>query len=117
MPRSAIASGCVDFVLPPDEIARELARLSRHPYVITPPREERASEPPAFEPKGKDGLQGDPGATSQATGVDFSSYKPTTIKRRIARRMALVQVETLEDYARYLEGPSRTRCRPSIRTS
>ena len=33
MPRSAIAAGCVDFVLPPEEIARELARLGHHPYV------------------------------------------------------------------------------------
>ena len=32
MPLSAIASGCVDFVLPPDEIAREIVRISRHPY-------------------------------------------------------------------------------------
>ena len=33
MPRSAIAAGCVDFVLPPEEIAREIARIARHPYV------------------------------------------------------------------------------------
>src|SRR5436309_16104807 len=33
MPRSAIAAGCVDFVLPPDEIAREIARIAGHPYV------------------------------------------------------------------------------------
>jgi|SRR5215510_10871745 len=32
MPRSAIAAGCVDFVLPPDEIAGELARIARHRY-------------------------------------------------------------------------------------
>ena len=33
MPRSAIATGCVDFVLPPEGIARELAQLARHPYL------------------------------------------------------------------------------------
>lgn len=33
MPRSAIDSGCVDFVLPPKEIAKELHRIRRHPYV------------------------------------------------------------------------------------
>ena len=33
MPRSAIAAGCVDFVLPPAGIARELTRLGRHPYM------------------------------------------------------------------------------------
>ncbi len=37
MPRSAIASGCVDLVLEPQLIAQELARLGRHPYVLAPP--------------------------------------------------------------------------------
>lgn len=36
MPRSAIASGCVDYVLPPARIAEEIARISRHPYVTQP---------------------------------------------------------------------------------
>ena len=34
MPHSAVMSGFVDCVLPPEGIARELARLSRHPYVM-----------------------------------------------------------------------------------
>ncbi len=33
MPRSAVAAGCVDFVLKPDDIARELVRIAKHPYV------------------------------------------------------------------------------------
>ena len=33
MPRSAVAAGCVDAVLAPAHIARELARIARHPYV------------------------------------------------------------------------------------
>ncbi|HEX6004875.1 MAG TPA: chemotaxis protein CheB [Burkholderiales bacterium] len=33
MPRSAVAAGCVDFVLSPEQIAHELARIARHPYV------------------------------------------------------------------------------------
>jgi chemotaxis response regulator CheB len=32
MPQSAIASGCVDFVLPPDDIARDLVRIAQHPH-------------------------------------------------------------------------------------
>ena len=32
MPGSAIATGLVDFILPPDKIAEELIRISRHPY-------------------------------------------------------------------------------------
>src|SRR5207244_4198314 len=37
MPRSAIAAGCVDFVLSPETIAKELARIARHPYVAGQP--------------------------------------------------------------------------------
>ena len=33
MPASAIASGCVDFVLTPTDIAREMARIRQHPYI------------------------------------------------------------------------------------
>ena len=40
MPRSAVAAGCVDFVLKPEDIAKELARIAKHPYV--------AGQPPDF---------------------------------------------------------------------
>jgi CheB methylesterase len=39
MPRSAVAAGCVDFVLSPEYIAKELARIAQHPYVAGPPLE------------------------------------------------------------------------------
>ena len=37
-------------------------------------------------------------------GVDFSLYKPSTMQRRIARRMVLSKCETLGDYASFLRG-------------
>src|SRR6185437_7175301 len=49
MPRSAIAAGCVDFVLAPDAIAKELVRLAKHPYIAgefpdsTVPEDDRPS--------------------------------------------------------------------------
>ena len=33
MPRSAVAAGCVDLILSPADIAKELARIAKHPYV------------------------------------------------------------------------------------
>ncbi|MGQ0593173.1 MAG: chemotaxis protein CheB [Gammaproteobacteria bacterium] len=39
MPRSAVAAGCVDFVLSPANIAKELARIAKHPYVAAQPTE------------------------------------------------------------------------------
>jgi two-component system CheB/CheR fusion protein len=43
MPRSAVAAGCVDYVLAPREIARELARIAKHPYVAGPTTESPVS--------------------------------------------------------------------------
>ena len=45
MPRSAIASGAVDFVLPPRGIAQELARIGSHPYLRGPATSVAAAEP------------------------------------------------------------------------
>ena len=100
MPRSAIAAGCVDFVLSPEDIARELARLGHHPYVS-------AAEPPAPGPtegQTSDGLARILVILLRTTGADFSAYKTTTLERRIARRMAIRRIQTFEDYAQHLEG-------------
>ena len=50
MPRSAVAAGCVDFVLSPEAIADELARLATHPYIAgaaLSPRAAAQSQPEA----------------------------------------------------------------------
>src|SRR4029450_6578145 len=44
MPRSAIAAGCVDFVLKPEDIAKELARIAKHPYVAGQRHESSSQE-------------------------------------------------------------------------
>ena len=98
MPRSAIASGCVDLVLPPEAIAGELARIGRHPYLRVTP-----AEPPA-DPA----VEGDAElhqiflVLQHSTGVNFTYYKYNTIKRRIARRMLLHKLESLSQYLRLL---------------
>jgi two-component system, chemotaxis family, CheB/CheR fusion protein len=101
MPRSAIATGCVDFVLPPDGIARELARIANHPYVRSTQR--------VPELQGAEGdvwaapLSRIYGLLRLATSVDFTHYKATTIRRRIARRMTVHRLEKLDDYVALLE--------------
>src|SRR2546423_9404135 len=94
MPRSAMMAGTVDFRLAPAEIARELGKIARHAYVGTGGPPERIVEG---------------GQTAeilrllnQSSGVDFTNYKTATLRRRIARRMALQKVETLPQYAEYL---------------
>lgn len=51
MPRSAAAAGCVDFVLSPEDIAQELVRIAKHPYVIGSPGEAGAVEAPEEAPR------------------------------------------------------------------
>src|SRR5712692_3588974 len=54
MPRSAIAAGCVGFVLSPENIAKELARIAKHPYVAGQPLGPALS-PPEGEKKTGEG--------------------------------------------------------------
>ncbi|MEO6032891.1 MAG: chemotaxis protein CheB, partial [Burkholderiaceae bacterium] len=65
MPRSAVAAGCVDFVLSPQAIASELARLARHPYVMGAAPEAPTS--PEGEPAFAAALE--VGATPRPAGV------------------------------------------------
>ena len=99
MPNTAIATGNVDFVLPPEKISEELANLSRNPMLACSQPLISTEEPP---------LPGDALETIFAllrstTGVDFSRYKPNTVERRILRRMLLYKLEQLEDYAAHLQ--------------
>jgi two-component system CheB/CheR fusion protein len=98
MPNTAVATGNVDFVLPPEKIAEELANYSRSPLLSSTISLAKVEESPEL---------GDAQATifallKSTTGVDFSHYKPTTIARRIQRRMVLYKLESLDDYAEHL---------------
>ena len=95
MPHSAIASGCVDFVLPPDEIAREIVRIGHHPYVVPNMNVRATDEKPIFAQI----LQ----LLHQSTGVDFNQYKFNTLYRRITRRMVLQKLDDLSQYVEFLQ--------------
>jgi two-component system CheB/CheR fusion protein len=93
MPRSAIAAGCVDFILAPGQIGQELGRLGHHPYVAL---SQAAAEDET--PATQEGMQRILSLLWKATGVDFAQYKPNTIRRRILRRMALRRIDNLDAY-------------------
>ncbi|MBA3515916.1 MAG: EAL domain-containing protein [Pyrinomonadaceae bacterium] len=101
MPRSAAAAGHVDFILTPEGIAKELARISRHPYVTSPPAATTPVEEEA-QPTGRNGFQNILALLRKSTGVDFTDYKANTLNRRITRRMVLNKLESREDYAKFL---------------
>lgn len=99
MPHSAIAAGCVDFVMPPAEIARELMRIARQPRIL---RSITAITETSLLGESGDDLNKIFLLLRNRTGNDFTHYKHTTIRRRIQRRMVLHKLERLNDYLRYL---------------
>lgn len=100
MPKSAINTGCVDFVLPPHKIVAELLRIRRHPYLAAGRHEEAGHVMPEQE----NDLNKIFIMLRSARGVDFSSYKRTTIMRRVNRRMLLHKIEGMDKYVAYLRG-------------
>ena len=99
MPRSAIDSGCVDFVLPPKEIAEELQRITRHSYVSW----QTAAQEIGSSLSRKNDFTRIIDQLRTTSGVDFSQYKPNTIYRRTMRRAAIFKLDSLHKYAKYLK--------------
>lgn len=89
MPRSAIASGVVDFVLPVAELGLRLGELIHIKQIQT------AIEPPQVD---EELLRRVLAHLRVRTGHDFSKYKRSTVLRRIARRMQVTRTESLKDY-------------------
>ena len=93
MPHSAVTAGCIDYVLPPRQIAAELLRIAHHPLQARP-----IQAGPPDESEFHRILR----LMSEFTGVDFLSYKHSTLRRRIERRMLLLGLQTLDDYLEFL---------------
>lgn len=92
MPRSAIATELADRTLAVDEMPEVISAFIRHPYI----NEEQK-------------VDTDPDTLKQILAVlraqsrqDFRFYKPTTLTRRIERRMGLAHIERLENYVEFL---------------
>ena len=102
MPQAAVATGCVDFVLPPEGIAAELVRIGRHPYIADAHHAHQKPTPAGDEERFGTIL----GILHGATGIDFSLYREKMIKRRILRRLALRNIDGLAEYGKRLENDS-----------
>jgi two-component system CheB/CheR fusion protein len=97
MPRSAIATGLVDYELMPAEMAAQLISYTAHAFGKPP------LPSPADTPKSENALKKIYILLRNQTGHDFSQYKPSTIHRRIERRMAIHQITTIVGYVKYLQ--------------
>jgi two-component system CheB/CheR fusion protein len=93
MPESAIATGCVDFILPPAGLARELVRIGAHALSVVSVVPRAAEEPEYARILA---------AMRKASGVDFASYKHSTIQRRVQRRLFLRGLADLTAYRELL---------------
>lgn len=99
MPRAALATEFVDFVLPPEHMPAQLLDYVERPLEVRPARGPAADNPSR------------PGHALQKifllirsrTGHDFSFYKRNTVFRRIERRMNSHQIRGFTNYVRYLQ--------------
>ena len=97
MPRSAINTGLVDYVLPAADMPAQLMAYAVHAFG-------RAPRPASVqEPKTESELKKVFVLLRAKTGHDFSLYKPSTINRRVERRMAVHQIRRLDGYVKFLQ--------------
>ncbi|MDO7884894.1 CheR family methyltransferase [Hymenobacter cheonanensis] len=99
MPRAALATEFVDFVLPPELLPAQLLDYFEHPLPVRPlrsPAGDSASQP-------AHALQKIFLLIRNQTGHDFSFYKRNTVFRRIERRMNSHQIGEFTHYVRYLQ--------------
>ena len=96
MPRSVLETGLVDYELAPAEMPAQLMAYVSHAFnplqstaVTVTPRDENALKKVFI-------------LLRSQTGHDFSQYKPSTIFRRIERRMAVHQIKSMDVYVKYL---------------
>ncbi len=97
MPRSVIATGLVDYVLPPSDMPAQLLAFASHHY------RGAAAPATALPSRADNDVKKILVLLRAQTGHDFSEYKQSTVIRRIERRMAVHQIEELADYVRYLQ--------------
>lgn len=91
MPNASDETGVVDITAAPYEIADALLRLVNHPL-------QRAAQTPDHPAVPEDGIKKILRVLRDAYGIDFTYYKPTTVMRRIERRLLLNRSTDLGNY-------------------
>jgi two-component system CheB/CheR fusion protein len=95
MPTSALDTGLVDFVLAPEEMPERLIEYFRHPVAMQPAAPRKSKKEP-------DSLKQVLAHLAKRTRHDFSLYKSSTLKRRIARRIAVTRSRDAAEYLKTL---------------
>ncbi len=98
MPKAAIATGCVDLILRPSDIAIHLKKIVDSPRNLEQFRTDAGDMSP---------VSGILQIVLARTRVDFREYKQSTVLRRIDRRMTALGIPTVEDYVIYCRNEPR----------
>ncbi len=96
MPKSAIATGLADYILPPKDIAGEILHYSKYRIIVRPSREDELLTD-------EESLAHIYAVLKKNKGIDFTHYKRTTVLRRIERRMVVIHSTDLAEYAKTLD--------------
>ena len=96
MPRSIIATGLVDYIMPPAKMPAQIIAYTKH--LFAQPLRLTNNTVPAENVMNKIFI-----LLRNQTGHDFSLYKPNTICRRIERRMTVHQIDAIDFYLKYLQ--------------
>lgn len=102
MPRSVINTGLADFVLSPEEIAEEILNFSNTPVLLRPLRSDSLITDDDSLFSEEETLSHIYTILKNASGIDFTYYKRSTILRRIERRMLVTHTSSLSEFARLL---------------
>jgi len=97
MPRSALDSMAVDMMLPVEKMGEQLIQYTLHPMLFRSDLEEEKGESQQLR-----NIQELLQMIRIKTGHDFTQYKLSTVRRRIARRMAVNRIESISEYARFV---------------
>jgi len=97
MPQSSIATGIVDYILPPNLMPQEILNYINHPFV-----EKKDSLKKQLN-ENIDTLSKILLVIRDFNGVDFSYYKESTIIRRLERRISINRMQNLEQYFKFLQ--------------
>ncbi|KHE91807.1 MAG: PAS domain-containing protein [Candidatus Scalindua rubra] len=96
MPRSAINTGLVDYILPVEQMPKQIIKYVKHPYI------DKDEASGTTEQKYQNDITKILIQVRSKTGQDFSQYKQNTIRRRIERRMAVHQIDKISHYLDYV---------------
>lgn len=98
MPQAAISRGFVDFILSPKEIAEKLESMGQRPVIASHPMLLNVDHVAADDVNLNKIFQ----ILNAVYKHDFTHYKRGTLTRRMTRRVAMLNLNSLEEYIRFL---------------